>query len=244
MLTRSIGAIAGTILLVGARFLAAPPPAVIDARTLEAKAEALVEEHVPVAVAAAEARMRKDGLDAGRVLGLGDKVRVRLAKDLKAQARSVAGRAWDPESAQRWLERRWRILAFAAAERPAAYAQGFVVPFLVDAGDAELLRIGLPSRIQRAEEDVRKHVRALAVAGTLAWDDVGVLRDWTRARAAARGRREIERMQGAAFWSRESAERWLEVAIEEELSTVASEMERDLAGTVAAAEGRRSGAAR
>lgn len=223
---RSIASLASCVcILVGARYSGAQdPPAldVLDRRQADVLIESIREEGMPVGLReSVRTRLRADGLAEGEVARSIAAIEKRMRKELSEHVRSLQGRPYgDLDAVERSIAARRRMIAHNVASWPKGYANGFPAPYVIDAKDADRLLLSVDAIVRACETSLRDTVRRLASDGTLPWEDVRILRDFSRARGLARARRTISKMRGAAFFSEADARLYLETVIAAELETL------------------------
>lgn len=223
---RSLASFAACVfILVAARYSGAQDPAnleVLDRQEADVLVESIREEGLGSGLReSVKVQLRRDGMAEAEIAGAVRSIEKRMTGELVRLVRGMEGRAFgEIEEVEAAVAARRKLIAHNVASWPKGYARGFPTTFVVDKEDAERLLIGVEGLVRACEKSLRETVRELALQGTVAWEEVRVLRDFSRARALSRARRTVSRMRGASFFSEADARLYLENAVASELETL------------------------
>lgn len=193
----------------------------LDKRDLNALANDAAERVVTDDVDTIHTMLAAQGFGAGEIRSTSEKISARLVRDVRSFVASMNGQGFESfDDAKRTVAQRRLILRFSALNSPHLYAEGRALSYQVNENEAARLERSLLATWIEREPLLRKKLEELVMMGEMTDIDVTAVRAWTRKLAMARGKRAIDLMRGASFFSSADADYYLECAVVAEIERV------------------------
>lgn len=193
----------------------------LDKRDLNALANDAAERVVTDDVDTIHTMLAAQGFGAGEIRSTSEKISARLVRDVRSFVATMSGQGFESfDDAKRTVAQRRLILRFSALNSPHLYAEGRALSYQINATEAARLERSLLATWIEREPLLRKKLEELVLVGEMTDIDVTAVRAWTRKLAMERGKRTIELMRGASFFSSADADYYLECAVVAEIERV------------------------